>query len=59
MYCRLMTTPLKTRILVADDHPIAAQDDDVSGIERGDGGRGRRVGMGGRAGEGKEGGERR
>ena len=22
MYCRLMTTPLKTRILVADDHPI-------------------------------------
>ena len=22
MYCRIMTTPLKTRILVADDHPI-------------------------------------
>ena len=22
MYCRPMTTPLKTRILVADDHPI-------------------------------------
>jgi DNA-binding NarL/FixJ family response regulator len=25
MYCRLMTTPLKTRILVADDHPIVLQ----------------------------------
>src|SRR5688572_17586461 len=25
MYCRTMTTPLKTRILVADDHPIVLQ----------------------------------
>jgi DNA-binding NarL/FixJ family response regulator len=25
MYCRIMTTPLKTRILVADDHPIVLQ----------------------------------